>query len=135
MEKTILKPGDKLGVITIPKNVFIEIKKSGDRDEEMKIFNMLQILKKEDFKIMCSCEHQEFLWLFERHQRGERRNKEKAFVFKVQITCEKCKRPLSLDIGPTIDCYQNIKKNRTKGLQQWAEEISNAFNKKFMGNH
>jgi hypothetical protein len=137
MKKTTLQPGDTLGgVLIIPKNVFVEIKDPGNRNEEMQIASFIQILTDEDKKphIMCGCENQEFRWLLERHKRGEVINKEKSFAFKVQVTCTRCKRPLSLDIGPSNECYEILRKSIT-GKKKWSEEITKTFNDHFHKKH
>ncbi|MFA6256454.1 MAG: hypothetical protein WC606_04690 [Candidatus Absconditabacterales bacterium] len=137
MGKITLEPGKEFGGIIIPKNVFIEIDEFQNHEKEMHVFWILKILINEvnKPKINCSCENSDFLWLLESHQRGKQIDEKKAFVSKIQITCKRCHRSKSLDVGPTIACYESIRRNPTIGLRQWAEEMSKSFNEHFKKNH
>ena len=134
--KTTLQPGEKFGPSTIPQDMFIELSGEETQEEKMKIFNILTILSSEYTpNIMCSCENKQFLWLFEAHRRFQQKNEEQAFVFKVQITCKRCQRPKTFDIGPTKECYETLLRNRASGLRKWAMEIETTINNHFKKSH
>jgi len=137
MEKKTLQPGDTIGVTKIPPKVFVEIGLPQQFEKEMKIVTFLQLFMSETHKpkIMCSCENQDFLWILEQHRRGEKRNEHQAFVFKVQITCTRCHRPKSFDIGPSNECYDVLRKNRTQGQEKWSKEITKICNDHFHKKH
>jgi hypothetical protein len=129
MKKT-LEPGKEFGCVSIPKDVFVEVEEYQSREQEMQILWMLQLLSDPEKrpKITCSCENSGFLWLLESHRRGKKTDERKEFTFKVQLTCKRCSEARVLDIGPTVECYRKIKKDREAGLRQWSEEIRKHYN-------
>lgn len=133
MEKRILKPGDEIGSIIIPTNITVEMIGPRNHDDEMKIFHLLKIITKEELQpnITCACKNKKFLWTLEAHQRGLTKKNGKAFTFRVQITCDRCFKSTGTDIGPSIDCYSIIIKNRIQGLKLWSNEIEKIFNDYF----
>ena len=51
-------------------------------------------------------ERTRLLWVMSvAEERFQQKNEEQAFVFKVQMTCKRCQRPKTFDIGPTKECY------------------------------
>lgn len=133
METKILNSGDKVGYIIIPKNITVEMFETKNHADEMKVFNLLEILTKEELQpnIICKCKNKKFLWTLETHQRGLEKQNKKAFTFRVQITCDTCFKATGIDIGPSIECYARIKKSRYEGLKIWSKEIEKTFNEYF----